>query len=500
MKKILTFLIIFNFFSILHASEIVIGNIGLAIGKIINQNGDVLKAGDKIYFGDIIKAEDQSKSQILLLDETVITIGSKTSVTLDEFIYDPNSQEGRITTNIIEGSVKVLSGKISEKNPDNLIVKTPAGSIGTRGTEFQAIVDEDEDVSKVLLIGPGQNNTLGLRPGAVEVFNDQGSVLLDTPFAFTEFAANQIPAPPVTITNEQLQEFQNFLDVREAGLESEEVQTAIKEGLFDDDQIGGNEIIGEIVETALDAAGGGLTFDQIATLLGTSVEQLLGEDAAEEFENESAENQIAMANAEGGDGLAYVLRYGGTNLGQTSYGDFQGITSGTYTYTANGVNMAATKGTGSGTFDGVTTVNFASRTINNTFSGTLTLDGNAEVDFSYSYTTDYSGGSASSTLENRDYISINNSTGATAQTTESGADGFDPQIFTAAGTFEGVNSGFYYADAETGFFNVQMNGSPNPSTGSVATIALSVTDYNDAATATENTIDGQRAGIMPARN
>jgi len=500
LKKIFTFLIFVSFINFSNASEIIVGNIGLAIGNITNQKGEVLKAGDKIYFGDIIKAEDQSKSQILLLDQTVITIGAKTSVTLDEFVYDPNSQEGKITTNIIEGSVKVLSGKISEKNPDNLIVKTPAGSIGTRGTEFQAIVDQDEEVSKVLLIGPGQNNTLGLRPGAVEVFNDQGSVLLDTPFAFTEFAANQIPAPPVTITNEQLQEFQNFLDVREAGLENEEVQTAIKEGLFDDDQIGGNEIIGEIVQTALDAAGGGLTFDQIATLLGTSVEQLLGEDAAEEFENESAENQIAMANAEGGDGFAYVLRYGGTDLGIASYGDFQGITSGTYTYTANGVNMAATKGTGSGTFNGVTTVNFASRTINNTFSGTLTLDGNAEVDFSYSYTTNYSDSSASSTLENRDYISINNSTGATARTTESGADDFDAQIFTAAGTFEGVNSGFYYADAETGFFNVQMNGSPNPSTGSVATIALSVTDYNDAATATENTIDGQRAGIMPARN
>ena len=500
MKKIFTFLIFVSFINFSNASEIIVGNIGLAIGNITNQKGEVLKAGDKIYFGDIIKAEDQSKSQILLLDQTVITIGAKTSVTLDEFVYDPNSQEGKITTNIIEGSVKVLSGKISEKNPDNLIVKTPAGSIGTRGTEFQAIVDQDEEVSKVLLIGPGQNNTLGLRPGAVEVFNDQGSVLLDTPFAFTEFAANQIPAPPVTITNEQLQEFQNFLDVREAGLENEEVQTAIKEGLFDDDQIGGNEIIGEIVQTALDAAGGGLTFDQIATLLGTSVEQLLGEDAAEEFENESAENQIAMANAEGGDGFAYVLRYGGTDLGIASYGDFQGITSGTYTYTANGVNMAATKGTGSGTFNGVTTVNFASRTINNTFSGTLTLDGNAEVDFSYSYTTNYSDSSASSTLENRDYISINNSTGATARTTESGADDFDAQIFTAAVTFEGVNSGFYYADAETGFFNVQMNGSPNPSTGSVANIALQVTDYNSDASDTENTIDGQRTGIMPTRN
>ena len=72
-------------------------------------------------------------------------------------------------------------------------------------------------------------------------------------------------------------------------------------------------------------------------------------------------------------------------------------------------------------------------------------------------------------------------------------DNFDPTDFTSA-------AGKYYSDSETGFFNVQMNGSPNPSTGSVATIALNVTDYNDAATDTENTIDGQRAGIMPARN
>jgi len=493
LKKILSFLLIFNFFSIVHASEIVIGNIGLAIGKITNQNGEVLKAGDKIFFGDIIKAEDQSKSQILLLDETVITIGSKTSVTLDEFIYDPNSQEGRITTNIIEGSVKVLSGKISEKNPDNLIVKTPAGSIGTRGTEFQAIVDENEDVSKVLLIGPGQNNTLGLRPGAVEVFNDQGSVLLDTPFAFTEFAANQIPAPPVTITNEQLQEFQNFLDVREAGLENEEVQTAIKEGLFDDDQIQGNEIIGEIVQTALDTAGGGLTFDQLATVLGVSLEQLIGEEGVEEIENESAENQIAMANAEGGDGLAYVLRYGGENLGETTYGDFQGISSGTYTYTANGVNMAATTGTGSGTFNGQTIVNFATKEISNTFSGTISLDGKDTVDFSHSFTVDYSGGAAGTSLDNvnLDQFSINNGTGATASV--------NLNLPADYANYQPADS-LYLGEAATNFSNVQMNGSSNSPIGSIGNLSFTATQYVDVGGDIANSINGQRTGVMPARN
>ena len=492
MKKILSFLLIFNFFSIVHASEIVIGNIGLAIGKITNQNGEVLKAGDKIYFGDIIKAEDQSKSQILLLDETVITIGSKTSVTLDEFIYDPNSQEGRITTNIIEGSVKVLSGKISEKNPDNLIVKTPAGSIGTRGTEFQAIVDEDEDVSKVLLIGPGQNNTLGLRPGAVEVFNDQGSVLLDTPFAFTEFAANQIPAPPVTITNEQLQEFQNFLDVREAGLENEEVQTAIKEGLFDDDQIGGNEIIGEIVQTALDAAGGGLTFDQIATLLGTSVEQLLGEDATEEFENESTENQIIMANAEGGDGLAYVLRYGGTDLGPTTGGDFHGISSGTYTYTANDVNMVASTGSGSGTFSATSVINFANKTVTNTYSGSVIVGSKDEVDFSFT-TPSQAVDNDSNQVVIANYYSINSLTGAAT---------IDNNGTSYVQTDYEVSDNQYLAETATSYFNIDMNGSSNSPIASVGTLFLNIENYTttDGVTTRTNSVNGQRAGIMPARN
>ena len=493
MKKLLALILTLFFISNSVADEKIIGAITLSIGKITNQKGEILKAGDKIFFGDEITSDGKSKSQIIFLDETVLTIGEKTSITIDEFIFNPSTLDGSFLATLNEGSVKVLSGLINQKNPEKLEVKTAAGTIGSRGTEFQAIIDEEEN-AQVLLIGPGEDNTLGLRPGVVEVANELGSVILDTPFAFTQLALNQIPTPPVEITQEQLQQFQNFLDVK-ANLEVQDVESVIKEGLFDDQQISGNEIIGEIITTALNLSDGGLTFDQIAEVLGVDVVDIIGEEGQTEFENESAENQIAMANAEGGDGLAYILRYGGTNLGQTTYGQFQGITSGTYTYTGNNINMAATKGTGSGTFNGTTTVNFASQTINNTYSGTLSLDGNANVDFNYSFTTDYSGGAPSTTLwgNNNGIFSINNSNGNTATTTIASDPGFDPTDFTAA-------AGSYYADAATDFFNVQMNGSPNPSTGSVATIALNVSDYNDDATDTENTIDGQRGGIMPSRN
>ena len=48
-------------------------------------------------------------------------------------------------------------------------------------------MDEEDGDSKILLIGPGPNNTLGLRPGEVEVFNQLGSVILDVHFYLLNF-------------------------------------------------------------------------------------------------------------------------------------------------------------------------------------------------------------------------------------------------------------------------------------------------------------------------
>jgi len=491
LKKLISLIIFISSFSMLaNANEIIIGNIGLVVGTVKNQNDQILKAGDPVYFGDEIIVEDQSKSQVLLLDETVLTLGQKSSITIDEFVYDPNTENGKILTNITSGSVKVLSGKISQGNPEDLVVKTPAGTIGTRGTEFQTIVDDEGD-SKVLLIGPGENNTLGLRPGAVEVFNDLGSVVLDSPFAFTEFGVNQIPAPPVTISNEQLQEFQNFLAARTEGLEQQSVQEAIKEGLFDDDQVTGNEIVGEILTDALNLSDGGLTFDQIATLLGTSVEQLLGEDSIEEFENETPENQKLMANAEGGDGLAYILRYGGEIQGDSTVGQFTGITSGTYTYTGNNINMGATNGVGSGTFSSVNTVDFANRQITNRYTGTVSLGSDDPVAFDHEFTIDYSSSSASTVLDNNtvvEFFSLNKSSGEVT-----------PVVNSHLPSDYRVDSNVYRGDAGITFGNVKFNGNSNSPIGSIGSPTMTVLNYN-ASDAIENSVNGQRTGIMPSRN
>ena len=62
-------------------------------------------------------------------------------------------------------------------------MEVPEGTLGSRGTEFQTIVSKKQKQTSTLLIGPGKNNTLGLRPGAVLVGNKLGSTLLNNPYS-----------------------------------------------------------------------------------------------------------------------------------------------------------------------------------------------------------------------------------------------------------------------------------------------------------------------------
>ena len=145
-----------------------IGVIGVAIGEINNQKNEKLLNGSKVFYGDTIFVKSKSNAQILFLDETVLTVGEDTELTIDDFVYDPKTNDGNFVTNIKSGTVKFITGKISKKNPDNLEVKMPAGTLGARGTEF-LIQSNSKQESTVLLLGPGPNNTLGMIPGNVQL-------------------------------------------------------------------------------------------------------------------------------------------------------------------------------------------------------------------------------------------------------------------------------------------------------------------------------------------
>ena len=157
-----------------------IGVISAGIGEIINQDNEKLSTGSKIYFGDTIIVREKSTAQILLLDETALTVGEKSELTIDDFVYDPNTKVGKIVSNIKVGTVRIITGEISKQNPDNLEVKVPTGSVGARGTEF-AVVTESDEKSTVVLLGPGKQNSFGMIPGILTVSDGFNIVNITTP-------------------------------------------------------------------------------------------------------------------------------------------------------------------------------------------------------------------------------------------------------------------------------------------------------------------------------
>ena len=263
MRKILSLIIlsVFAVTSTLAAEKVsiekqLIGIVGAISGTVKTETRE-LKTGDKIYLNETILAGADSGTQILLLDQSTFTIGSESEVVMDTFIYDPDTNDGKIVANVKQGSLKVISGLISKKNPDSLTVKVPEGTLGSRGTEFQTMVSKKQ--TSTLLIGPGKNNTLGLRPGAVLVGNKLGSTLLNNPYSVSTMQKGKAPGQAKQITKGQLKKFNKKMkslkvaklegaskdekkqikseikkELKAAGLDKEEIKVLIKDNIQKD--------------------------------------------------------------------------------------------------------------------------------------------------------------------------------------------------------------------------------------------------------------------------
>ena len=216
MKKIFTIFLSLLFFinvnsfasETLKIEKQLVGIVGAISGKVKTETRE-LKTGDKIYLNETIISDLNSGTQILLLDQSTFTLGEDSEVVMDTFIYDPETNDGKIVASVKQGSLKVISGLISKKNPDSLTVEVPEGTLGSRGTEFQTMVSKGK--TDTLLIGPGKNNTLGMRAGVVLVGNKFGQTLLDNPYSITSMTKGKAPGQAQKITKNQLKKFNKKL-------------------------------------------------------------------------------------------------------------------------------------------------------------------------------------------------------------------------------------------------------------------------------------------------
>ena len=78
-----------------------------------------LKSGDKIFMGDKIETGKDGQLQILLLDQTVFTLGPLSDLVVDELIYDPDNAGAKAKAGMVKGVFRAVTGKVAHKERDN---------------------------------------------------------------------------------------------------------------------------------------------------------------------------------------------------------------------------------------------------------------------------------------------------------------------------------------------------------------------------------------------
>lgn len=144
-------------------------NIGVAATVVDRMEGSaggqrVIGQGDKVYKDEVVQTGALGKGQLLFLDETTLTVGPNSRVTLDRFVYDPARGAGTVTMTAVRGVFRFVSGSLPSQAYE---IRTPAGSIGVRGTIFELIVDLDDTVTMRLLEGGIVFTTLSRQQAAL---------------------------------------------------------------------------------------------------------------------------------------------------------------------------------------------------------------------------------------------------------------------------------------------------------------------------------------------
>lgn len=102
--------------------------------------GRNVSTGQRILLGDVIATGPRGRLQILLMDQTMFTIGPNSRMTIDEFVYNPRNNSGKLSATISRGVFRFISGKIATTQPQNVKIKTPVATLAIRGTSIFGII------------------------------------------------------------------------------------------------------------------------------------------------------------------------------------------------------------------------------------------------------------------------------------------------------------------------------------------------------------------------
>lgn len=164
-----------------------------------------------VHMNDVLETAKGSKTDILFIDETEITLGENARLSIDEYVFDPdnmNSNKGRFS--IPQGPFQFVTGQIDKiQNPD-VKIGTAYGAVGVRGTT---------------VIGSTVDNAYGVfvQDGAADVINNGGTVRLNAGQGTSLTSRNAAPAAARIWSPDKIGRVRNMVHLQRAAMVSQRV-------------------------------------------------------------------------------------------------------------------------------------------------------------------------------------------------------------------------------------------------------------------------------------
>jgi len=154
------------------------------VGKVENVRGQVLAVdtkkvsrtlgkNDSIYIGDKLITGDDGFVRLLMVDNAILNLNCYSIMVIEDYQIKTGSR--RSILNLLQGSLRKVTGTIGKLTGDVYELKTPLANIGVRGTEYALRVFQSKGCSGTI----DTDDRLYIRviKGLVDVHNKGGSVV-----------------------------------------------------------------------------------------------------------------------------------------------------------------------------------------------------------------------------------------------------------------------------------------------------------------------------------
>ncbi|MEO7337764.1 MAG: hypothetical protein ABIV63_14395, partial [Caldimonas sp.] len=98
-----------------------IGQVKVAKGQVsIERAGATLPAsvGTRLQVADVVTTGADGSIGITMNDDSLLSAGANSRLTLERFVHDPSTNQGRFSLALNRGTLAVISGRIAKQSPD----------------------------------------------------------------------------------------------------------------------------------------------------------------------------------------------------------------------------------------------------------------------------------------------------------------------------------------------------------------------------------------------